>query len=458
MKRSKSELKVSLLGSGYLVLAGILVLIFIFAIFAGGSLWYSESKGPFKNWTQVVDLEGDGDLDVVISHTRWEDVDISWAGIGRWINQGGGKFELVREAEQESFAGFAAGAGDVDQDGDPDIFVQEGRIHLLVNQGGQQGDQPGEFIASSGINTPPTYNEGYRDMGGMIRTGDLTGDGWLDAFVAGCCYGLDPTKPDYDLPHAPAASWVWINDGRMGKLVTGHILPMESLDGLPIREAAMGDLDGDGDLDLFAAVGKPTMGSTRSLDDLILLNDGTGKLAAFDQQLGNTDSTSVALGDVNGDKHLDVLVGTNRGAVLWINQGNEMGSGRPIFVQAEQSFEATQTASGRLGRWISTSAGELLGVYLPYGSTRSKAVFLEDFNGDGDLDVLLARVWGAELWLNNGQGEFRWPDVQLKYIEDTGVAAGDFDGDGDLDIFTGRNEPHYQVWWNDGKGIFSADN
>ena len=130
-------------------------------------------------------------------------------------------------------------------------------------------------------------------------------------------------------------------------LQTGHIIPMDFLDGRPIREAALGDLDGDGDLDVFAAVGKPTMGTIDSLDDLILLNDGTGRLTAFDQQLGNTDSTSVALGDVNGDKRLDALVGTSDGARLWINQSNKMGSGEPIFVPAEQSFEAVQTIGDR---------------------------------------------------------------------------------------------------------------
>jgi len=458
MEQQKSPERIRPLVRGWLIMAGILAVLLCLLIYPCANLGYSETKGPFKNWTQVVDLEGDGDLDVVVSHTRWEDWDISWAGIGRWINQGGGKFELVRETGQEYFAGFAAGAGDVDQDGDPDIFVQEGRIRLMVNQGGLQEEQPGEFMASGGINTPPTYNEGYRDMGGTIRTGDLNGDGWPDAFVAGCCYGLNPTAPDDGFPHAPAASWVWINDGRVGNMLTGHILPMANLDGLPIRETKMGDLDGDGDLDIFAAVGKPTMGSTHSLDDLILLNDGTGRLAVFAQQLGGTDSTSVALGDVNGDGRLDVLMGTDSGAVLWTNQGNEIGSDAPIFFPAEQSFDAVETASGRLERWISTAAEELLGVYLPYGSTRSKAVFLEDFDGDGTLDALLARVWGAELWLNDGQGEFLRSDVQLEYIEDTGVAAGDFDGDGDQDIFTGRNEPHYQVWWNDGMGIFSADN
>ena len=457
MERKKASLFLSPLVRGWLIMIGILAVLLSLVVLASLSLWYTETKGPFKNWTQVVDLEGDGDLDVIVSHTRWEEVDISWAGIGRWINQGNGEFELVREQETNNFAGFAAGAGDVDQDGDADVFVQDYGIHLLVNQGGVQAGELGKFVSSGGINSPPTYNKGYRDMGGTITTGDLNGDGWIDAFVASCCYGMNPTQPGYDYPHAPSVSWVWINDGKVN-LQTGHIVPMDSLDGRPIRETALGDVDGDGDLDVFAAVGKPTMGTIDSLDDLILLNDGTGRLAAFDQPLGNTDSTSVALGDVNGDGRLEALVGTTAGARLWINQSNEMGSGGPIFVPAEQSFEAVQTVRDKLQAGFSAAADELLGLYLPYGSIRAKAVFLADLEGDGDLDALIARVWGAEIWRNDGQGEFRRSDVRLEYIEDTGVAAGDFDEDGDHDIFTGRNEEDYQVWWNDGKGVFIADN
>ena len=78
------------------------------------------------------------------------------------------------------------------------------------------------------------------------------------------------------------------------------------------------------------------------------------------------------------------------------------------------------------------------------------AVFLADFDGDGDLDALIARVWGAEIWWNDGQGEFRRSDVRSEYREDTGVAVADFDGDGDKDIFTGSNKEDYRVSWNDG--------
>ena len=438
------------------IFTGILAVLLCIPAYVGASLWYTETKGPFKNRTQVADLEQDGDLDVLVSHTRWEGVDLSWAGIGMWINQGNGDFELVRVSRSNNFSGFAAGAGDVDRDGDADVYVWESGIRLLENQGGVQSGEPGRFLPSTGINLPPAYNLGYRDMGGTIVMGDLNADGWVDAFIAGCCYGLAPTPPGYDLPHAPSVSWVWINDGgtQVGRI--GHILPMDSLDGLPIRQAALGDLDGDGDMDFFAAVDEPTMGTIVSSGDLILLNDGTGHLSAIDPRFGDTDSTSVSLGDVNGDRRLDALVGAGSEARLWINQGRSAGRGAPIFTSAEGSFEVSQGISGRQQAGFSLTIARLTGLYLPYGSTRTAAVFLADLDEDEDLDALIARIWEAELWWNDGRGQFDRSDVRMEYREDTGVAVGDFDGDGDQDIFTGNNGEVYRLWWNDGNRVFRS--
>ena len=358
----------------------------------------------------------------------------------------------------DALGGFAAGAGDVDQDGDPDVFTQDFRIKLRVNQGELQGGEPGTFRTSGGIDSPPAYDQGYRDMGGAISMGDLNGDGLIDAFIAGCCYGMNAWERGYDSFNAPSVSWVWINEGRGEYYQAGHILAMDFLDGRPIRQAALGDLDGDGDLDVYAAVGKPSMGTVESLDDLILLNDGKGSLSLYDHSLGNTDSTSAALGDVTGDGLLDVLVGTSTGARLWINQGNETGSGGPIFTPGEGSFKATQTFKEKLGAMVSAASDKLFGLYLPYGSVRTKAVFLADLDRDKDLDTLLARLWGAEIWWNDGQGVFSRSDARFAYREDTGVAIADFDGDGDQDIFIGRNEDDYQVWWNNGEGVFTTKN
>jgi hypothetical protein len=293
-------------------------------------------------------------------------------------------------------------------------------------------------------------------MGGTISIGDLNGDSRTDAFVAGCCFGINPAEPGYDFPNAPSVSWVWINQGSAESKnpPTGYILPMDFLDGRPIRQVALGDLEGDGDLDIFAAVGYPTIGTVDSTDDLILLNDGTGLFTAFEQQLGNTDSTSVALGDVNRDGQLDALVGTNHGASLWINQHAKIEIDGPTFVQSEQSFTVIRTIQDKLKAWFGVTVEKLLGIYLPYGSIRTKAVFLVDLDGDEDLDALLGRIWGAQIWWNDGHGTFTRSGLHFKYREDTGLAVDDFDGDGDQDIFLGRNEGDYQVWWNNGKGVF----
>lgn len=442
---------------GCLIIVGILALLFGLPIYASVSVAYTESKGPFKNWMQVVDWEGDGDLDVMVSHTRWEAVDISWAGVGMWINQGNGTFELLRDRGTGAWplGGFAAAAGDVDQDEDVDVLIQDFGIQLFVNRSGEPGWGGRKYTSSGGINTPPPYNRGYRDMGGTLTLGDLNGDGRLDAFVAGCCYGLNPRRPGYENFHATSVSWVWLNDSEEKYPQTGTTLPLDFLDGQPIRQVALGDLDGDGDLDVYAAVGKPTMGTVDSVDDLILLNDGTGRLELFNQTLGKTDSTSVALGDVNGDGQLDALVGTSTGAKLWIHQSHKMQSDGPIFIPADASFEAEQTIKNRLQAGFSTVTDALFSLYLPYGSIRTQSVFLSDLDGDGDLDALLARLWAAEIWWNDGQGGFLRSDVRFEYREDTGVAVADFDGDGDQDIFIGRNEDDHQVWWNDGHGLYS---
>jgi hypothetical protein len=151
---------------------------------------------------------------------------------------------------------------------------------------------------------------------------------------------------------------------------------------------------------------------------------------------------------------LDALVGTNDGARLWINHSNETGNEGPIFVPAEQSFEAVQTIWDRLQAGFSAAADALYGLYFPYGSIRTKAVFLADLDGDGDPDALIARLWWAEIWWNDGQGKFRRSDERFEYREDIGVAVADFDQDGDQDIFIGRNEDDHQVWFNDGEGGF----
>jgi hypothetical protein len=406
---------------------GLLILIVGICSFVPISIFYWEWKGPHKSLTQVVDLDGDGDLDVVIGHTRWEEVSISWAGIIRWINQGDGQFELL--IDQEDFGGYAAGAGDVDNDGDPDLLIQTfDNPRLFVNQGEAQGGQSGAFQPNNQIGPPfPDRRKGHTDMGGSVTMGDLNGDGKVDVFVAGCCYGMNSSNSSADSLYNPSISWAWINEWDPRGWLSGHTISLNELDSLPIRGIALGDLDGDGDLDVFAAVGKPTSGIVDSVDDRILLNDGSGHLSLLDQSLGDTDSTSVALGDVNGDGNLDALVGTTEGTHLWIHHDEVQKTGDgAMFAPSEQAF----------------------------GDGKTKGVYLADLDGDGDLDALIAGIRRAEVWWNDGQARFTRSDQRLRYAERDGIAIADFDGDGDLDIFAGADAQSHHVWFNQGEGKF----
>jgi hypothetical protein len=85
-------------------------------------------------------------------------------------------------------------------------------------------------------------------------------------------------------------------------------------------------------------------------------------------------------------------------------------------------------------------------------------VFLSDLDMDGDLDALVAGIWRAEVWWNEGQGAFTRSNVRFGYAEDSGVAVGDFDGVGDADVFAGGNSYRYRVWLNDGKGGWRSAN
>lgn len=387
---------------------------------------YSEWKGSHRSISDVADLDGDGDLDVIVGHTRWESADISWAGIALWINQGGGQFT---HSDQELPGGFSAAAGDVDGDGDADLLILNGyELMLCLNQGGAQGGKLGVFKTNNPIR-PSNQWRGHADMGGSVILGDLNNDGAVDGFVAGCCYGSGE-NPLVASSHIPSSAWVWINEWDPRGWLVRHTLSLRELDGLPMRAAALGDLDRDGDLDVFAAIGAPTIGKGNSLDDLILLNDGSGNFTASDQWQGSSDSTTVALDDVDGDDDLDALVGTQNGAIVWINQGGAPSGQEAIFVPSEQKISGSQT----------------------------RAVFLYDLDGDGDQDALIAGLRQAVIWWNNGQAVFAQSSQRFRYSERHGLAIGDFNGDGSPDIFVGAGTDSYNVWFNHGDGTFRAGN
>ena len=185
------------------------------------------------------------------------------------------------------------------------------------------------------------------------------------------------------------------------------------------RDVALGDLDGDGDLDIFVANGvlDSIFTSTgTSVPNEVWLNDGSGNFVDSQQRLGNSTSTSVELGDIDGDGHVDAVVTNEDGDVaFWMNDG------RANF---EIASNTPRTFTGRVG-------------------------LLKDLDSDGDLDLVHTgsslHLSGTTIWLNDGHANFVQADLQRERPWLGGaenIAVGDVDSDGDLDIlFAGSFRP-----------------
>ena len=367
-----------------------------------------DNVGVFYKTPVAADLDNDGDLDLVLTNVRQEAEFTAFSVTTLWFNEGNGRFTPHRT----DAGGWAANAADVDQDGDVDLLIFDGiRLKLLLNQGGAQGGEVGTF-ATGGTTSGPEPNGQF----GSILLGDVNRDGQDDALVAACCGRVFTLDPQNDTPNQ---SWLWRNDwselGRLSVLTA----PADPLYGLAVPAAALGDLDGDGDLDLFAAVIASQNGRSSNSADRVLWNDGAGNFSDSGQRLGRVDSTAVALSDVDGDGDLDALVGHANGATLWLNEGG-------TFVESGQTMDGGAVT----------------------------AVFLQDLDGDGDADALIGELRQARIWWNAGDGSFERGSQRFRYSKRAGLAVGDFIGNGRPDILTAAYDDDYHIWVNQGNGVF----
>jgi hypothetical protein len=406
----------------WLIMLGIFGLIVGIPLAIVLNVWREETKGPYTYTTSLADLNNDGRQDVILHIVRHEAVSTAWGGTTLWTNGDGVHFSSGGLPPLQPLLYITAAGLDVDGDGDPDILLANpDGLSLVQNQGSLQGGQAGSFKLNNSIN-----GMGWLANYTTIAIGDLNNDGKPDAFVSGCC-GIPGMKPGEDA--APSYAWVWINAWSVRDGLKGSSLKIAGLEGVPIRAVALGDLDGDGDLDAFAAVQAHELGQPVEGGERVLLNDGAGVFSDSGQRLGNRDSTCVALGDTDGDGDLDALVGTTQGAVLWINQGGAQGGQPGAFAAAPQTI-----ATGAI-----------------------KLVYLSDFNQDGHADALVGGEQRAEIWWNDGQGSFKPSGQRFDYTERHGLSVGDFNGDSRPDIFAaayGQTQT-YSLWLNQGEGTFS---
>jgi hypothetical protein len=100
------------------------------------------------------------------------------------------------------------------------------------------------------------------------------------------------------------------------------------------------------------------------------------------------------------------------------------------------------------------------GINLETTSEDSANVSFGDLDGDGDLDLVLAKGRHTPILdrvlLNDGKGHFSASDLGPIADRTYTAALADLDGDGDLDVLTSNDTPDRKlVYLNDGKGRFT---
>jgi hypothetical protein len=365
------------------------------------------------------DFDGDGDLDLFVGFRG--------APNRLYRNDGGSFVDVAPELGVADFQETRAAAwGDYDGDGDPDLFVgfrlEDGTPNRVY-----RNDGPGVIW----VDVAPEL--GVDVLGSTRQTSwvDYDGDGDLDLFMAfrdqpnrlfrnehigGTTGEAEQVRRGAAGDPAPGG-----DVGSGGRAPVARFTDVTGVSGIGDPRRTVGvvwfDMDQDGDLDVFVA-------NQNGDEDGFFRNDG-GVFTDVASELGMSSpgrpedigGVGPALADYDLDGDLDLFAANYGPDALWRNDGG--------------------------GRFTNVAPGTQLGA--DYHST---AAGWGDYDHDGWPDLFVASYLSGiaevedHLFRNRG-GSFEnvIPDLLQHPGASHGVSWADFDGDGDLDLLLANNDP-----------------
>ncbi len=395
---------------------------------------YDPLKKPIEpRWISagaaVGDVDGDGDLDLFIVGGEWgQDV--------FYRNRGDGTFEDASVASGLNARGrLGSGPIFVDLDGDRDLDL----LSFSVSGSPEVPSDPPVAI-------PEALTKVYRNRGDGTFD-DISAESGLGRFYAPTYAGaLADVDLDGDLDlflshwRFPTGGFLWAGDGTGSFVdVTGAAIGTSSSALLPFSfTPTFADFDGDGWPDLAVA---GDFGTSQ-----VLRNQGGGSfVAATSASVTDENGMGAVVGDFDGDQQLDWFVssiwdpdGIPDGT--WGVSGNRLYRGTGGFDFAD----ATDTAGVRQGYW-------------GWGACAA------DLDLDGDLDLIHTNGFNAlgasefhadpvRLYVNQGAGTFDEEAFSLGTAlpeQTRGVVCFDYDRDGDLDLLFAINNGAARLFRNE---------
>lgn len=421
----------------------------------GGTFALDTANNPLKNWNKgdtgekskptFVDLDDDGDLDVVIGKGNGElrylknddgvlSEQYSWQGSSPFSYQKTDSVgNLVQDWGYLDVGDEAAPAfADLDGDGDLDAYVgnKDGAIVMYVNTG--SATEP-SFAQDTTVNNPFSDLSSYHSEGFDSPTPifvDLDADGDLDMPMG----FLNGPLTYFENNGDGTFKWIPANELGIGDITNSNI------------GTAIADVDEDGDLDVVMSKG----------DALTYFeNDGAGKFSEKSGDANPLDAVSSGIGGV------DIIDGADTAKAsafspTWVDWNGDMYG--DLFVGTENDTIIHYYENAQDGTWKDETFTSK-NPFLSYKTVDNETITFIDLDGDGDLDSFVGNK-----------------DGKLKYFENDGAgtlaeAAGPFDNenlggdkiwhdaydldqDGDLDMFIGKDD-RVEYYMNNGDQTFT---
>ena len=296
------------------------------------------------------------------------------------------------------------------------------------------------------------------NLGPGVALFDYDNDGDLDVFVV---QGGPLESANAPRTSGPSCR-LFRNDltpGRGGTRAL-HFTDVTERAGLALRTygmgVAVGDYDGDGDLDLFVTSFGP---------DTLFRNNGDGTFTDVTAQAHVSDplwSTSAAFVDYDRDGDLDLFVANYLDFSVASNKLCHDAVGARDYCSPRAYRPVPDKLYRNDGNGAFTDVTDASGISRADGAGLGVAV--GDYNGDGWPDLYVANdATPNQLWINRHDGTFV-DDGLLSGAAlnaagnpegSMGIASGDFDADGDEDLFvTNIVGETFALYVNDGKGNF----